>query len=94
MARDLPLVLPRPVPGLISRRVLVMDFLRGVPLSRAREEMAKRNVDPAEAKLFGRNLLSTLTTVFGRNILETGFFHADPHVSAPIERKVPPTSCV
>jgi aarF domain-containing kinase len=29
-----PLVVPRPVPGLVSKRVLVMDFLKGVPLSR------------------------------------------------------------
>ena len=80
-ARDMPLVVPRPVNGMVSKRVLVMDFLRGVPLSRAREEMERRGVDPEspEAKLFGRNLLTALTTVFGRNILETGFFHADPH---------------
>jgi aarF domain-containing kinase len=80
-ARELPLVIPRPVPGLISKRVLVMDYLKGVPLTRAREEMIKKGIDPEspEAKLFSRNLLKALTTVFGRNILETGFFHADPH---------------
>lgn len=77
--RELPLVIPRPVPGLVSRRVLVQDYLRGVPLSRAREEMAQRGIDPdsPESKLFARNLLRALTTVFGRNILETGFFHAE-----------------
>lgn len=32
--RELPLVMPRPIPGLVSRRVLVMDYLPGVPLSR------------------------------------------------------------
>lgn len=71
--RDLPLVIPRPVTGLISRRVLVMDYLRGVPLSRAKEEMERRGVDPdsPESKLFGRNILSALTTAFGRNILGT-----------------------
>lgn len=76
-----PLVLPRPVPGLVSKRVLVMDYLSGVPLSRAREEMIKKGVDPdgPEAKLFGRKLLRALTDVFGRCILGTGFFHADPH---------------
>ena len=79
--RELPLVMPRPVQGLVSRRVLVMDYLRGVPLSRARDEMIKRGIDPdsPESKLFGRNLLSSLTKVFGQSILETGFFHADPH---------------
>jgi aarF domain-containing kinase len=29
-----PLTVPRPIPGLVSRRVLVMDYLEGVPLSR------------------------------------------------------------
>ncbi|CAJ1945277.1 unnamed protein product [Cylindrotheca closterium] len=78
---ELPLVMPRPVPGLVSKRVLVMDYLEGVPLSRAREEMLKKGIDPEspEAKLFGRKLLTALTYCFGRNILEQGFFHADPH---------------
>jgi aarF domain-containing kinase len=77
--REIPLVLPRPVNGLVSRRVLVMDYLRGVPLSRARQEMVRKGIDPdsPEAKLFGRRLLTSLTTVFGRTILETGFFHAE-----------------
>ena len=65
---DPPIVLPRPVPGLISKRVLVMDYLKGVPLSRAKEEMARRGIDPdsPEAKLFGRKLLKALTSSFGR----------------------------
>lgn len=76
-----PVVLPRPVAGLISKRVLVMDYLEGVPLSRPQEEMKRRGIDPEspEAKLFGRKLLKALTYSFGRTILETGFFHADPH---------------
>lgn len=75
---ELPIVMPRPVAGLVSKRVLVMDFLKGVPLSRAREEMMKKGIDPdsPESKLFGKKLLKALTFVFGRNILETGFFHA------------------
>jgi len=76
-----PLVLPRPVPGLVCKRVLVMDYLKGVPLSRAKEEMDRKGIDPngPESQLFARNLLRSLTDVFGRCILETGFFHADPH---------------
>lgn len=76
-----PVVIPRPVPGLVSRRVLVMDYLHGVPLSRAAEEMLKKGIKPGspESQLFGRRLLKSLTEVFGRCILETGFFHADPH---------------
>jgi aarF domain-containing kinase len=77
--RVIPLRIPRPVPGLVSRRVLVMEYLHGVPLSRAREAMIKKGVDPdgPEAKLFGMKLMKSLTTVFGRTILETGFFHAE-----------------
>jgi len=74
-------VTPRPVAGLVTKRVLVMDYLKGVPLSRAVETMKERGIDPEspEAKLFGLRLLSSLTEAFGRTILETGFFHADPH---------------
>ena len=56
-----------------------MDYLRGVPLSRAAEEMARRGIKPdsPEAQLFGRKLLRSLTDVFGRCILETGFFHGE-----------------
>lgn len=76
-----PIVLPRPVQGLVSRRVLVMDYLQGVPLSRAADEMAKRGIkmNSPVGQLFGRKLLRSLTDVFGKCILETGFFHADPH---------------
>ena len=76
-----PVVTPRPVGGLVTKRVLVMDYLPGVPLSRAVEAMRERGIDPdsAEAQLFGRTLLQRLTAAFGRTILGTGFFHADPH---------------
>ena len=74
-------VTPRPVGGLVTKRVLVMDFLQGVPLSRAVEAMEKRGIDPGspEAQLFGRRLLAALTEAFGITILFGGFFHADPH---------------
>ncbi|EOD06191.1 hypothetical protein EMIHUDRAFT_453537 [Emiliania huxleyi CCMP1516] len=79
--RPPPVVTPRPVGGLVTKRVLVMDYLRGEPLSRAVEAMEARGIDPdsPEAQLFGRKLLSALTEAFGLTILEGGFFHADPH---------------
>jgi len=78
---EIPLEIPDPIDTLVSKRVLCMTFLEGVPLSRAKEEMEKKGIDPdgPESKLFGKNLLTALTYVFGRGILETGFFHADPH---------------
>ena len=81
MKRELPLKMPRPVSKLVTRRVLVMDYLKGVPLSRAADEMKKRGIEPdsPESILFGQGLLRSLTDVFARCILESGFFHADPH---------------
>mmetsp|Transcript_19141 Transcript_19141/g.56851 ORF Transcript_19141/g.56851 Transcript_19141/m.56851 type:complete len:530 (-) Transcript_19141:17-1606(-) len=72
-----PLVVPSVVPGLCTRRVLVMDFLRGEPLSRvaAKYDLTK----DAAARAAGRALLAGLTEAFGRCIFQTGFFHADPH---------------
>ena len=82
MPCEAPIVMPRPVQGLVSRRVLVMDYLKGVPLSRAAEEMLARGISPdsPESQLFGRRLLRSLTDVFGRCILETGFFHAGKYL--------------
>jgi len=79
--RESPIVTPRSVPALVSKRVLVMDYLKGVPLSRASDEMKTKGVAPdgVEAKLFARKLLDSLTTAFGWSILESGFFHADAH---------------
>jgi len=73
-----PVRIPRPVAPLVTRRCLVMEYMDGVPLSRAKAEMERRGVDPdgPEARLFARRLLRALTDAFGRSILETGFFHA------------------
>lgn len=79
--RESPIVTPRSVPALVSKRVLIMDFLKGVPLSRASDMMKRKGIatDGVEAKLFARKLLKSLTTAFGWSILESGFFHADAH---------------
>jgi len=71
-----PLVVPKSVPALCTKRVLVMDFLEGEPLSRfaARADMSK-----PELRAAGVALLDALTEAFGRCIFESGFFHADPH---------------
>lgn len=37
-----PLVTPRAVPGLVTKRVLAMDYLAGVPLSRSLQLMQVR----------------------------------------------------
>ena len=76
-----PLFVPRPVPGLISKRCLVMDFVPGTPLSRLADEMARRGIsaDSAAAKLVARKLLRALTDAYSIMLLQEGFIHGDPH---------------
>ncbi|KAJ8609191.1 hypothetical protein CTAYLR_008427 [Chrysophaeum taylorii] len=70
LASNPPLVVPGVVDELSSRTVLVMDYVRGEPLSRF------STVPP---KPVGLAVLGALTEAFGRCILGPGFFHADPH---------------
>ena len=44
LPRSPPIVTPRPVAGLVTRRVLVMDYLSGEPLSRAMQTMQARGI--------------------------------------------------
>ena len=78
---DPAVVVPLPVAGLSSRRVLVMDLIPGTPLNRLAGEMEKRGIKPGspESKLAGKRILTQLTEAFGRMILGAGFIHGDPH---------------
>ena len=55
-----------------TQRILVMEFLDGVPLSRADAVIAERGLDRAE-------LARTLLWCLLRQIMLDGVFHADPH---------------
>jgi len=71
---------PRSVPGMVTKRVLVMDFLEGKTLTQIGEE-AKESGDTSEAlaKLIGEKLIKALTKGFGQMVLQGGLFHGDPH---------------
>ncbi|KAK3166258.1 hypothetical protein QOZ80_1AG0043440 [Eleusine coracana subsp. coracana] len=76
-----PVMVPRVIPGMVSREVLVMEFIEGTPILNLGHEIAKRGIDPggkvaARAK---QKILSDLTLAYGQMILKDGFFHADPH---------------
>ena len=83
-----PVRVPRPVPGLVTTRVMVMDFIPGTPLSRLAAQAAARaaagggNGIAAQAltKIAGTRLLRALSDAFGATMLREGFFHGDPHV--------------
>ncbi|KAG7546283.1 Protein kinase domain [Arabidopsis suecica] len=79
--RKSPVLVPRVLPNLVTRKVLVMDYMNGIPILSLGDEMAKRGINPhgkmAEAAKF--NILNSLSQAYGQMILKSGFFHADPH---------------
>ncbi|TYH09024.1 hypothetical protein ES288_A07G062900v1 [Gossypium darwinii] len=76
-----PVLVPRVLRGLATRRVLVMDYIDGVPILNLGDEMDKRGINPGGkmATSAKQNILKSLTLAYGQMILKTGFFHADPH---------------
>ncbi|CAM6010856.1 unnamed protein product [Sphagnum balticum] len=76
-----PIAIPRSVPGLVTKKVLVMDFIEGIPILKLADEMAKRGINPngAVARMAKRNILRDLSSAYGQMILRDGFFQADPH---------------
>ncbi|KAL2612142.1 hypothetical protein R1flu_023834 [Riccia fluitans] len=76
-----PITVPRSVPGMVTRRVLVMDFLEGTPIMLLADEMKRKGINPDGriAKLAKRNILRDLSSAYGQMILSDGFFQADPH---------------
>jgi len=74
-------LVPLPTQGLVSKRVLVMDFVPGTPLNKLAGEMEKRGIKPGspESKVAGVRILGQLSEAFGRMMLGAGFIHGDPH---------------
>ncbi|KAL5673054.1 hypothetical protein ACJX0J_017360, partial [Zea mays] len=76
-----PVMVPRVIPGMVTREVLVMEFIKGTPIMNLGNEMARRGIDPSGkiAAMAKQKILSDLTLAYGQMILKDGFFHADPH---------------
>ncbi|CAL5198148.1 unnamed protein product [Lathyrus oleraceus] len=79
--RRTPVSVPRVIRDMVTRRVLVMEYIDGVPIMNLGDEIAKRGINPhgkvaAAAK---QKILQSLTLAYGQMILKSGFFHADPH---------------
>ena len=65
------IVVPEPVAGLDSKRVLVMEYLVGEKLT----ELSPRRIQ----QLDGSSLATTIFKKYLDHILVEGFYHADPH---------------
>lgn len=72
-----PVRVPLPIPGLVSKRVMVLEFVEGKALSKLAAEMEKsdRPSSKAEMLLFGGKLLSALTDAYGNMIFGSGIIH-------------------
>jgi aarF domain-containing kinase len=92
--KRVPVTVPLPIPGLVSRRVMVMEFIEGKPLSAIAKEMmeaqgkaeAVGGVKTAEEEqemqdkkaFFADKLLSSLTDAYSSMIFGSGIIHGDP----------------
>ncbi|XP_031092886.1 uncharacterized protein slr0889-like isoform X1 [Ipomoea triloba] len=76
-----PVLVPRVMRDMVSRRVLVMEYIDGIPILKMGDEMAKRGINPSGklAVAAKQNILKSLSLAYGQMILKSGFFHADPH---------------
>ncbi|CAI9113035.1 OLC1v1013564C3 [Oldenlandia corymbosa var. corymbosa] len=76
-----PVIVPRLERNLVTRKVLVMEFIDGIPIMKLGDEIAKRGINPGGkvAAAAKQNILKSLTLAYGQMILKSGFFHADPH---------------
>ncbi len=77
-------VVPRPLPALCSRGLIVMERMDGVPLTRlvrplAADAPATEAAAWAAQRRAAREALPALAAAYGRMLLRDGLFHADPH---------------
>lgn len=79
--KKVPVIVPRVINGMVTRKVLVMEFIDGIPIMNLGNEIARRGIDPDSkiAMFTKQKILQNLTLAYGQMILKEGFFHADPH---------------
>jgi len=68
---------PRTIPGLVTPRVLVMEFVEGVPLHRVAGTAP--GLPAAVRRAAAERTIRTLVDAYGIQLLGTGLFQADPH---------------
>ncbi|KAJ8907642.1 hypothetical protein NDN08_007751 [Rhodosorus marinus] len=69
--------IPRPIDEVSTRRMLVMTFVNGTPMTQLKVKI--RNVSERRRNLVSRKLLEAITDAYGGMILVDGMFQADPH---------------
>lgn len=74
--RDRVLV-PKSMPGLVTDRALVMEYLDGVQITKLASEMS--GLSEGRRKLAARRILKRVSEAYGRMLLLDGLFQADGH---------------
>jgi len=82
--RDPPVIVPLPVSGLVSKRVMVLEYVSGTALSSIAKKMegkssGEKAATPEEKEYFGKSLLGSLTDAYANMIFGSGIIHGDPH---------------
>ncbi len=75
-------VIPKTYHRLTTKKVLVQDYIDGVPLSRVLKEMRRGDLNADKLMKMGIDIKKTshtLTQEIMRQYFIDGFFHADPH---------------
>ena len=69
--------IPRSVPGMVTRRLLVMNFLDGVQITRLGDKTKKLSQRKRRAAV--ERIIHRVAEAYGRQLLYTGLFQADGH---------------
>ena len=78
--RPLGVQVPRSIPALSTPRLLAMEFLDGVPLTKAMDHPSLRSMPASTQFKFKQRLLEQISEAYGSMILGNGgLFQADPH---------------
>ncbi len=69
--------IPRSVPGLVTRRLLVMNFLDGLQITRLGDKTKK--LSRKKRKVAVERIVHRVAEAYGRQLLYGGLFQADGH---------------
>ncbi len=75
-------IIPKIYHRISTKKILVQDYIDGIPLSRALREIRQGNLDAEKLKRMGIDIKKTPVTMVTELLREyfiDGFFHADPH---------------
>lgn len=67
--------IPEPVSQFVTRKLLVMEYLHGLPLTRIQAHVTGKRA----MKFAGRRIVDRMSQAYGEMILTYGFFQADSH---------------